>query len=410
MISMYKFYFSLIGVKLKGLEKYFLPLASFFILISTAFLNFFLLAAVASTTLRIIIEKDYKNVIEKKFMLYGVLIFIFLLLSIYYTTADFDSICATLKKYVKFLYIPILFHHIRSNKNHLLIINYFIAGGVIVLSLSYLKYFNIVNFNFLYSYFDMNLVGTLTRASVFQTSIVHGAVFSFIFYLSIFLARRNKNYLLYVFSALCLYNIIFMNDSRNSYIIALILLFFALYYYIYTKKYIVTTFTFLFLFLLFISPLSSTLTKSLNDASEDLKLLVDDNYTSSLGLRSLWAINGIDNLYREPILGSGVGSYKNSISAFIAKKDTHVNGKLAISNNPHNEFISLSTQLGLFGLTLYILFLYSLFKEAKNKFLGVGVFVIISISSFFNSALYDNVFGLFIVLIISLVYQKDFIK
>ena len=65
MISMYKFYFSLIGVKLKGLEKYFLPLASFFILISTAFLNFFLLAAVASTTLRIIIEKDYKNVIEK---------------------------------------------------------------------------------------------------------------------------------------------------------------------------------------------------------------------------------------------------------------------------------------------------------------------------------------------------------
>ena len=201
-----------------------------------------------------------------------------------------------------------------------------------------------------------------------------------------------------------------MNDSRNSYIIALILLFFALYYYIYTKKYIVTTFTFLFLFLLFISPLSSTLTKSLNDASEDLKLLVDDNYTSSLGLRSLWAINGIDNLYREPILGSGVGSYKNSISAFIAKKDTHVNGKLAISNNPHNEFISLSTQLGLFGLTLYILFLYSLFKEAKNKFLGVGVFVIISISSFFNSALYDNVFGLFIVLIISLVYQKDFIK
>ena len=410
MISMYKFYFSLIGVKLKGLEKYFLPLASFFILISTAFLNFFLLAAVASTTLRIIIEKDYKNVIEKKFMLYGVLIFIFLLLSIYYTTADFDSICATLKKYVKFLYIPILFHHIRSNKNHLLIINYFIAGGVIVLSLSYLKYFNIVNFNFLYSYFDMNLVGTLTRASVFQTSIVHGAVFSFIFYLSIFMARKNKNYLLYVFATLCLYNIIFMNDSRNSYIIALILLFFALYYYIYTKKYIVTTFTFLFLFLLFISPLSSTLTKSLNDASEDLKLLVDDNYTSSLGLRSLWAINGIDNLYREPILGSGVGSYKNSISVFIAKKDTHVNGKLAISNNPHNEFISLSTQLGLFGLTLYILFLYSLFKEAKNKFLGVGVFVIISISSFFNSALYDNVFGLFIVLIISLVYQKDFIK
>ena len=410
MISTYKYYFSLIGVKLKDIEKYFLPLASFFILISTAFLNFFLLAAVASSTLRIIIEKDYKNIIEKKFMLYGVLIFFFLLLSIYYTTADLDSIYTTLKKYVKFLYIPILFYHIKINKNNLLIIIYFIAGGVVVLSLSYLKYFNIVIFNFLYAYFDMNLVGTLTRASVFQTSIVHGAIFSFIFYLSIYMARRNKFFLLYVFSALCLYNIIFMNDSRNSYIIALILLFFSIHYYIYTKKYIVITFSFLFLFLLFISPLSSTFTKSLNDASQDLKLLIDDNYTSSLGLRSLWAINGINNLYKQPILGSGVGSYKNSIIDFIEKKDIHVSEKLAISNNPHNEFVSLSTQLGLFGLFLYILFLYSLFKEAKNKFLGFGVFIIISISSFFNSALYDNVFGLFIVLIISLVYQKDFNK
>ena len=407
MISIYRFYFSLIRVKLKDFEKYFLPFASFFILISTAFLNFFLLAAVASTTLRIIIEKDYKNIIEKKFMLYGILIFIFLLLSIYYTTADFDSICNTLKKYVKFLYIPILFHHIRRNKNHLLIINYFIAGGVIVLSLSYLKYFNIVNFNFLYNYFDMNLVGTLTNAAVFQNSIVHGVIFSFLSYLSIYVARKNKNFLLYFFSALCFYNIIFMNDSRNSYVIAILLLFLIIYYYTYTKKNIVITFSFLFLFLISVSPLSNTMMNSVNDTLDDVKLLMNKNYTSSIGLRTLWAINGIDNVYKAPILGSGVGSYQDTITNFIVKKDIHVNKELAITNNPHNELISLSTQLGLFGLSLYVLFLYSLFKESNNKFLGAGVFVIVSVSSLFNAALYDNVFGLFIVLIISLVYQKE---
>lgn len=407
MINMYKFYFSLIGVKLKGLEKYLLPLASFFILISTAFLNFFLLAAVASTTLRIIIEKDYKGLIKKKFMLYGILIFIFLLISVYYSTADFDTIVTTLKKYIKFLYIPILFHHIKTNKNYLLIINYFIAGGILVLFLSYCKYFNIFDFNLLYSIFDMNLATTLTKASVFQTSIVHGAIFSFIFYLSIFMARKNKNYFLYLFSMLCLYNIFFMNDSRNSYIIALILMVCVIYYYFYKKKYMVTTLTFLFLFLLSVSPLSNTLIKSINDTAVDLTLLVNDNYTSSIGLRSLWAINGIDNLYKEPLLGSGVGSYKNTMSDFISINDVHVSEILAISNNPHNEFISLSTQLGLFGLILYILFLYSLFKDGNNKFLSFGVFIILTVSSFFNSALYDNVFGLFIVLIISLAYQKE---
>jgi len=85
-----------------------------------------------------------------------------------------------------------------------------------------------------------------------------------------------------------------------------------------------------------------------------------------------------------------------------------VNKKLAISNNPHNEFISISSQLGLFGLILYILFLFTLFKESKNKFLASGVFIIILVSSFFNSAMYDNVFGIFLVIIISLVYQKEF--
>ena len=41
------------------------------------------------------------------------------------------------------------------------------------------------------NYYNMNLVGTITKASVFQTSIVHGAVFSFIAYLSIFVAKKS---------------------------------------------------------------------------------------------------------------------------------------------------------------------------------------------------------------------------
>ena len=83
---------------------------------------------------------------------------------------------------------------------------------------------------------------------------------------------------------------------------------------------------------------------------------------------------------------------------------------LAISNNPHNEFVSMSTQLGLFGLSLYILFLYSLFKEARKRYLAIGAFVIIFVSSFFNSVFYDNVFGLFIVIMLSLVYQKNYLE
>ena len=392
---------------LRKSEEYFLPLAAFFLLISTAALNFFIVLSVIFGSIRIILEHKYFDKIDKKFMLYGLLIFIFLILSSYYSSASFESIYITLKKYIKFLYIPILFYFIRIQNNQKLIIKFFLAGSMIVLLLSYLKYFNIVSFTNIYGFFDMNLFMTLSKATVFQSSIVHGAVFSFIFYLSVYLAKNQKNNWLYLYAFLCFINVIYMNDSRNSYIVAFFLILLIIYFYLNSKKYMVTTVSLLFIFTL-LSPISETLTKTLYDTKDDINLLIDKNYTSSIGLRSLWAINGMNNIYEKPLFGIGVGGYENSISNFISKNNINVQENLAVSNNPHNEFVSISTQLGLFGLMLYTLFLYSLFKEARNNFLRSGVFVLVFVSSFFNSTFYDNVFGLFIVMIISLVYQKHF--
>lgn len=340
-------------------------------------------------------------------MLYGLLIFIFLILSSYYSSASLESIYITLKKYIKFLYIPILFYFVRIQNNQKLIIKFFLAGSMIVLLLSYLKYFNIISFTNIYGFFDMNLFMTLSKATVFQSSIVHGAVFSFIFYLSVYLAKNQKNNWLYLYAFLCFINVIYMNDSRNSYIVAFFLILLIIYFYLNSKKYMVTTVSLLFIFTL-LSPVSETLTKTLYDTKDDINLLIDKNYTSSIGLRSLWAINGMNNIYEKPLFGIGVGGYEDSIRNFISKNNINVQENLAVSNNPHNEFVSISTQLGLFGLMLYTLFLYSLFKEARNNFLRSGVFVLVFVSSFFNSTFYDNVFGLFIVMIISLVYQKHF--
>ena len=178
---------------LRKSEEYFLPLAAFFLLITTAALNFFIVLSVIFGSIRIILEHKYLDKIDKKFMLYGLLIFIFLILSSYYSSASFESIYITLKKYIKFLYIPILFYFIRIQNNQKLIIKFFLAGSMIVLLLSYLKYFNIISFTNIYGFFDMNLFMTLSKATVFQSSIVHGAVFSFIFYLSVYLAKNQKN-------------------------------------------------------------------------------------------------------------------------------------------------------------------------------------------------------------------------
>ena len=58
-----------------NLEKLFLPLAAFFLLISTALLNVFVLLAVICTIMHLIYERSFSDLISKKFMLYGLLIF-----------------------------------------------------------------------------------------------------------------------------------------------------------------------------------------------------------------------------------------------------------------------------------------------------------------------------------------------
>ena len=107
-------------------------------------------------------------------------------------------------------------------------------------------------------------------------------------------------------------------------------------------------------------------------------------------------------------MSSGVGSYENTIKNFIENNNVNVDKGFAISNNPHNEYISISSQLGIFGFLLYLLFIYSLFKESRKNFLVSGVFVINFASSIFNFSYYDNVLGLFLILSISLFYQKYF--
>ena len=105
--------------------------------------------------------------------------------------------------------------------------------------------------------------------------------------------------------------------------------------------------------------MSENLIKSAQDTKNDINLSIQKDYTSSIGLRTLWASIGLQNLKSEPILGHGVGSYKNLSKKFIDKNKINVKPYLAISNNPHNEFVSMSTQLGLFGFgIIHIIFIF----------------------------------------------------
>ncbi|MBT7543616.1 MAG: O-antigen ligase family protein [Gammaproteobacteria bacterium] len=397
---------------LANINAYALPLAAFFILISTSLTNVFFLISVIIGLIICIKKKEYSVLYEKKFLLFSILIYLALLISYIYTIADNSDVFLVLKKYIKFIYIPFIYYYIKKYKNENLIIKFFIYGSTFVLFLSYVKYFNIFDFNLLYeltsiiqfNYTKYNIIET--HAVIFQNYIISGIIICFLCYINLILGINNKSILNYLISLFSFIFIIFMNDSRTSYIIISLLLIFIFYKYFFERKIIFFITSIIVFSFLMLSPFSDNLTDRISKINEDVVKIYNNDFDSSVGLRYGWVLCGISNIKNNPFLGNGVGSYKKLSNNCIDTKDVNLNDTF-ISNNPHNEFVSLSTQIGLAGLFLYVIFLFNLYLDSKNNILAQGAFIIIFISSIFNSAIYDNILGLFIVLIIGITHQKN---
>ena len=389
---------------------YLLPLALFFILISPALTNIFIVLSVLSSLILIIKNKDTKKIFEEKVFIICFSIFILLLLSYMYTISEFEQYYEIIKKYIKFLYIPLLVYFIRIQNNSVLTIKYFIYGCTLILFLSYCKYFEIINFSNFYNFLQsFNISQTKIKiiennTAVFQNYIIQGIVFSFFSFLCLYLFIKKSNFIYLILSLLSFFNVLFMNDSRTAYILILMLFGLSLFSIITNIK--IKFSVIIFFSALLFTQVSENLEFRIKTLTSDLAHMQSNNYNSSLGLRYIWAKVGLDNLKNKPVLGFGAGSYKNTCEIYFTRND-YSQYDLYVTNNPHNEFVSLSTQLGCIGLSLFIAFLYFLFRDSGREVLYLGITLTVFISSIFNSAFYDNMLGLFLVIIISILYQRD---
>tara|TARA_B110000008_G_scaffold207679_1_gene206484 strand:- start:16055 stop:17278 length:1224 start_codon:yes stop_codon:yes gene_type:complete len=401
---------SFIANNIKNVDLYLLPLAAFFLLISSAGTNFFIVISVIISCIHVIKNKDYNVIVEKNILKLCFAIFLLFLISSFYTIANPEEVLGTLKKYLKFLYIPFIYYLIKIKKNEIIIINFFIYGVTLILVLSYLKYFNIIDFNYLYDFLSQVKLTNVqdkiinTRSSIFQNYIIQGIIFSFYSFLCLYMAKKNTSLLYYLLSLLSFCNVLFINDSRAAYILIIILSILSLYRIITQNKYRVII---LILFTVSLSTqISSNLENRVTRIANSVNLISENNYNSSLGKRYIWAQIAGRNFLNSPILGLGVGSYQESVINYF-KDSSPSDFDIYVTNNPHNEFLSINSQLGAFGSILFLGILVSLLRYSKNNIFAQGITVVVIISSIFNSAFYDNMLGLFLIIIIGLLYNTN---
>ena len=399
----------------KEIHIYFLPVVAFFLLISTAVSNIFTILVVLSVFFQIYKRKDYKIIFEKNILIYSILIFLLMAFSSLYSVAETSELLYTMKKYAKFLLIPIFYYYLKVNNNAELVIKYFISSCTIILFLSYAKYFNLFDFNYFYYIFNfvstepirLNIVDD--KAIIFQSYINHGTILSTFFLLSLLLGYKKNSKIYYLLALMTFINILFLADSRSAYLITILLLL------LFTIKTLNNKFLFIISFFiiisLFFTAINSNFVKRIEVASNDIFKILDKNdIDSSIGYRYFWANVGFDVISKKPILGNGVGSFQNSVKDYYKENDHFKYIPDLVGKNPHNEFISIASQLGLLGLILFILFLRSLYKTNRYFIFSNAVFITVFFSCLSNSVFYDNILGIFIIILICISSQDKSIK
>lgn len=110
--------------------------------------------------------------------------------------------------------------------------------------------------------------------------------------------------------------------------------------------------------------------------------------SSSMGVRMQFATTSLGLISAHPLLGVGTGGFEVAYRAAIPEGQV-------VSNNPHNQYLLTTVQLGLVGLVV-LLTLFAVLWHVSGHFdftdrlLAHGVLLAYLVGNLFNSFLYDH--------------------
>lgn len=126
---------------------------------------------------------------------------------------------------------------------------------------------------------------------------------------------------------------------------------------------------------------------------------------TNVGIRLEFYDNSLKIVRDHPFFGIGVGGFQEAYAKQI--KDP----KMARSDNPHNEYLLVATQLGLIGLAALLYLFYTQWRLApllptpKETILARGVVLAFVVGCLFNSFLTDYHEGVFFIWISALLFS-----
>jgi O-antigen ligase len=307
----------------------------------------------------------------------------------YGSTAASDAI-SMVKKYRELAFLPVLLVFLATPRYRDWAWTAFIVASVITLLASFLIDFDV---------FGLGKLGDSIAPSVktpsIKSRITHGifmAFFSF-YCLHKFYEKPGYRSLFLIGFLLCLYNLFFMVEGRTGQLLALaLIMLFAIQRLAFKERLlaVLAIAVCLGLFLGF-SDKASRINEGFANTQAYLQEQPDQS-KSSMGQRFTFWKYSLKLIAEKPWFGHGTGSFAGEYQRVAAGEKT------VMTQNPHNEFMMIGVQLGLFGLIPYLGFLatliyYSQKLSDQDKWLAEGLVMSLLITSLFNTPFFDHTEG-----------------
>ncbi len=145
----------------------------------------------------------------------------------------------------------------------------------------------------------------------------------------------------------------------------------------------------------------------INEVGHDISLFYKGIPDTSVGLRLAFAADTLVILEEHPLLGGGAGSFPFIYASRFDQRENAV-----IFNQAHNNYVQAAFELGLVGLTLFLLFLYQLYQAIKKAPLiernrMQGIFLAFFVMGFLDGGLLLSAVRVSTIVLISLYLQRN---
>lgn len=369
-------------------------LLGFVVPISTFATHVVLFSLIASWFLAGSLKEKIQFILNHPVARLALLLFgIFIIGALYSKASNANSI-GILGKMGKLLYIPFLLPIMKEEKWRRAALLAFLSAMLLTLGLSLLK---------MYSGISIFTNARFTATCVFRDHIFTNLMMAFASFMIGHLLLNQTNFLIRI--GLCIllmglvFYILFMSVGRSGYVVFSILcLLWGLQRS--SLKGLGVGLLVLGILLSFTYFNSIAFQERVLSVMQDVEQYKIGNSETSVGER-LEFLNQTWHLSKQRLwFGYGTGSFKEVYQNHAA---TH---HLISSRNPHNEYVNILFQAGLFGLTAFVGFFFFLFKWSfalprPEKWFAQGVILAMATGCLANSWLMDFTSGYFFVMIIA---------